>query len=111
VNPAVTDSFALRSAAPSESRPYPAIPGHEPDEAAAAKQAADVEASMDELRKLLPRVSTYFWETHFFQPNWQEAFWAKTTRGFLRSRTRKIPTAFSSFITASATKSGARTDS
>ena len=39
-------------------------------EAAARRQGADVEASMDELRKLLPRVASYVWETDFFQPNW-----------------------------------------
>jgi hypothetical protein len=77
MNPAVTDSFALAISGAFGEPAYPGIPGHEPDEAAARKQAADVEASMDELRKLLPRVSSYVWETDFFQPNWQEAFWGE----------------------------------
>jgi FAD/FMN-containing dehydrogenase len=77
MNPAVTDSFALAISGAFGEPAYPGIPGHEPDEAAARKQAADVEASMDELRKLLPRVSSYVWETDFFQPNWQVAFWGE----------------------------------
>jgi FAD/FMN-containing dehydrogenase len=77
MNPAVTNSFALAISAALGEPAYPGIPGHEPDEAAARKQAADVEASMDELRKLLPRVTSYVWETDFFQPDWQEAFWGE----------------------------------
>ena len=77
MNPAVTDAFALAITGAFGQPAYPGIPGHEPDEAAARKQAADVEASMDELRKLLPRVSSYVWETDFFQPDWQDAFWGE----------------------------------
>ena len=32
---------------------------------------------MDEIRKLLPRVGSYVWETDYFQPNWQDAFWGE----------------------------------
>ena len=32
---------------------------------------------MNEIRKLLPRVGSYVWETDFFQPNWQDAFWGE----------------------------------
>ena len=32
---------------------------------------------MKEIRKLLPRVGSYVWETDFFQPNWQDAFWGE----------------------------------
>jgi len=77
MNPAVTDAFALAISAALEEPAYPGVPGHEPDEAAAKNQAAAVEASMNELRKLLPGVGSYVWETDFFQPNWQEAFWGE----------------------------------
>ena len=30
---------------------------------------------MAELRKLIPRAACYVWETDFFEPNWQTAFW------------------------------------
>jgi FAD/FMN-containing dehydrogenase len=32
---------------------------------------------MNEIRKLLPRVASYVWESDFFQPNWQDAFWGE----------------------------------
>jgi FAD/FMN-containing dehydrogenase len=43
----------------------------------AQAKAAAVNASMDEIRKLVPRVASYVWETDFFQPNWQDAFWGE----------------------------------
>src|SRR5271163_1462172 len=75
MNPAVVDAFALMIAAAWGQSAYPGVPGHEPDVADAQAKAAAVTASMDELRKLLPRVGSYVWETDFFQPNWQDAFW------------------------------------
>jgi hypothetical protein len=47
MNQAVTDSFALGISDAFGEPAYPGIPGHEPDEAAARKQAADVETSMN----------------------------------------------------------------
>ncbi len=75
MNPAVTDAFALAIIGADGPPAYPGVPGHEPDEAAARSQAAAVTAAMDEIRKLLPRVGSYVWETDFFEPNWQDAFW------------------------------------
>ena len=75
MNPAVTDAFALAITGAFGQPAYPGVPGHEPDEAAARREAEPVVKSMDELRKLLPRVGSYVWETDFFQPNWQDAFW------------------------------------
>jgi FAD/FMN-containing dehydrogenase len=91
VNPAVTDSFALAIIAAVGEPAYPGIRGHEPDQAAARKQAADVEASMGELRKVLPRVSSYVWETDFFQPNWQEAFWGENYARLLAVKDKYDP--------------------
>jgi len=75
MNPAVTDAFALVLSGAFGQPAYPGVAGHEPDEAAARSEFAPVEASMNEIRKLLPRVGSYVWETDFFQANWQEAFW------------------------------------
>jgi FAD/FMN-containing dehydrogenase len=75
MNPAVTDAFALAISGAFGQPAYPGVPGHEPDTVAAAAKANDVDKSMDEIRKLLPRVGSYVWETDFFQANWQEAFW------------------------------------
>ena len=77
MNPAVTDAFVLVLSGAWGQPAYPGVPGHEPDEAAARRELAPVEASMNEIRKLLPRVGSYVWETDFFQPNWQEAFWGE----------------------------------
>ena len=40
-----------------------------------AERGRGRDKAMDEIRKLLPRVGSYVWETDFFQPHWQEAFW------------------------------------
>ena len=75
MNPAVVDAFALVIAGDFEQPAYPGIPGHEPDAAAAPARAEAVEASMTPIRALVPRVGSYVWETNFFQPDWQSAFW------------------------------------
>jgi FAD/FMN-containing dehydrogenase len=77
MNPAVTDAFALVLSAALGQPAYPGVPGHEPDVAKARSEAEAVGQSMDEIRKLLPRVGSYVWETDYFQPNWQEAFWGE----------------------------------
>ena len=77
MNPAVVDAFALAISGAGGPPAYPDVPGHEPDASAARSDAEAVSASMDEIRKLLPRVGSYVWETDFFQPNWQQAFWGE----------------------------------
>ena len=76
-NPTVTDAFALAISGAFGQPAYPGVPGHEPDAGAAQSQFDAVNRSMDELRKLLPRVTSYVWETDFFQPDWREAFWGE----------------------------------
>jgi FAD/FMN-containing dehydrogenase len=77
MNPVVTDAFALVITAALGQPAYPGVAGHEPDPAAAQAKAEAVGKSMDEIRKVLPRVGSYVWETDFFQPNWQDAFWGE----------------------------------
>jgi FAD/FMN-containing dehydrogenase len=77
MNPAVVDAFALAISATLGQPAYPGVPGHEPDVATARAQADAVDKSMSAIRKLLPRVGSYVWETDFFQPNWQDAFWGE----------------------------------
>ncbi len=74
-NPAVTQSFALAIGGAYEQPAYPGVEGHEPDVAAAKRDAAAVTAAMNELRKLAPQQASYVWETDYFEPNWQESFW------------------------------------
>ena len=77
MNPAVTDAFTLVITGAFGQPAYPGVPGREPDAAAARTQAAAVDKSMDAIRKLLPRVGSYVWETDYFQENWQDAFWGE----------------------------------
>ncbi|HEY6732942.1 MAG TPA: BBE domain-containing protein, partial [Roseiarcus sp.] len=77
MNPAVVDAFALAISGAGGPPAYPDVPGHEPDAAAARTRAEAVDKSMGAIRKLLPRVGSYVWETDYFQPHWQEAFWGE----------------------------------
>ena len=77
MNPAVVDAFALAITGALGQPAYPGVPGHEPDAAAARSEAEVVEQTMSAIRKLLPRVGSYVWETDFFQTNWQDAFWGE----------------------------------
>jgi len=75
MNPAVLDAFALAICGAGGPPAYPGIPGYEPDESKARRDAAAVTRAMSEIRKLTPRVGSYVWETEFFEPNWQDSFW------------------------------------
>jgi FAD/FMN-containing dehydrogenase len=77
MNPAVVDAFALAITGAFGQPAYSGVPGHEPDAAAARTQAETVDKSMNAILKLLPGVGSYVWETDYFQPHWQEAFWGE----------------------------------
>ena len=106
----MTDAFALAISGAFGQPAYPGVPGHEPDVGAAQSQFDAVNRSMDELRKLLPRVTSYVWETDFFQPDWREAFWGENYPRLRAIKDKYDPEGCSSSITASAAKTGARTD-
>ena len=75
MNPAVLEAFALAICGAGGPPAYPGIPGHQPDEAQAKRDAVAVAGAIGELRRLVPRPASYVWETDFFHPNWQDAFW------------------------------------
>ncbi len=75
MNPAVLDAFALAIIAGQEPPAFPGILGHEPDLAAARKDAAEIEKSMNELRKIVPDAGSYVSESNFFERSWQQSFW------------------------------------
>jgi FAD/FMN-containing dehydrogenase len=77
MNPAVVDAFALAISGAGEPPAYPNVPGHEPDVVTGLQDAAAINETMDAIRRLLPRVGSYVWETDYFQPHWQEAFWGE----------------------------------
>jgi FAD/FMN-containing dehydrogenase len=74
-NPAVLDAFTLAIIASGQGHAYPGLRGHEPDLAAARKEAAAVAKSMDELRKLAPKGGAYVSESDYFEREWQHAYW------------------------------------
>jgi FAD/FMN-containing dehydrogenase len=91
MNPAVADAFALAISGGGGPPAYPGVPGHEPDEGAARRDAEAVTAAMNEIRKLAPRAGSYVWETDFFQPNWQDAFWGENYARLRAIKTKYDP--------------------
>jgi Berberine and berberine like len=91
MNPAVVDAFALAICGAGGPPAYPDVPGHEPDVAVARREAEAVTAAMDQIHKLLPRVNSYVWETDYFQPHWQEAFWGENYDRLLAVKTKYDP--------------------
>jgi FAD/FMN-containing dehydrogenase len=75
VNPAVLDSFALAISGAQGPPAYPGVAGREPDVAAARNHAEAVDKAMGQLQRLLARPATYAWESNFFEPDWQNAYW------------------------------------
>ena len=75
------DAFALIISAAEGPPAYPGIPGHEPDLPTARRHAEAIDRAMSEMRKLLPSVGSYVAESNFFEAEWQESFWGRTTRG------------------------------
>jgi FAD/FMN-containing dehydrogenase len=74
-NPAVLDAFALAILGAEEPPAYPGIAGHEPNVAEARADAAGIERSMAELRKVVPDFGSYVSESNYFEKQWQRAFW------------------------------------
>jgi FAD/FMN-containing dehydrogenase len=91
MNPAVVEAFALLITGDFGQPAYPGVPGHEPDAAAARTQAEVVDKTMDPIRKLLPRVGSYVWETDYFQPHWQDAFWGENYERLLAVKNKYDP--------------------
>jgi FAD/FMN-containing dehydrogenase len=91
MNPAVVDAFALAISGAGGPPAYPDVPGHEPDVTLARSEAQAVTAAMDEIRKLLPHIGSYVWETDYFQPHWQEAFWGDNYTRLLAVKSKYDP--------------------
>ncbi len=75
VNPVVLDAFALAIVAAHGPPAFPGISGHEPDLAAARRNADAVNRAMDALVTVVPHPGSYIAESDFFERAWQQAFW------------------------------------
>src|SRR5215472_11850999 len=91
MNPAVLGAFALAISGAHGPPAYPGIPGHEPDTAAARSHAAAIESAMNELRQIAPHAGAYVWESNFFEPKWQEAYWGKNYARLLAVKKKYDP--------------------
>jgi FAD/FMN-containing dehydrogenase len=74
-NPAVVDAFALAIVASEGPPAFPGLRGHEPDLAAARRNARAVAHAMNELKKAAPASGSYVAESSFFERDWQKSYW------------------------------------
>ncbi len=91
MNPAVLDAFALAIIASEGPPGFPGLAGHEPDAAAARRDAAQIGKAMAELRRVAPGGGAYVAECDFFQAAWQEACWGRNYPGLLEVKRRYDP--------------------
>ena len=75
INPAVLDAFVLAIIAGEGPPAYPGLRGHEPDLAAARRNAQRIALAMAELRKLVPEPGSYVAESGYFERAWQKSYW------------------------------------
>ncbi|HLI17315.1 MAG TPA: FAD-binding oxidoreductase [Rhodanobacteraceae bacterium] len=90
-NPQVVDAFALALTGGSTGPAFPGIAGHEPNLAAARKNAAACAKAMQALYKIVPDAGSYVSESDFFLKDWQRAFWGSNYPRLLAVKKRYDP--------------------
>ncbi len=91
MNPAVTDAFALAIIASEGPPAFPGLAGHEPDLAAARRDAGLIDRATAELRKVAPGGGAYVAESSYFQADWQNAYWGPNYKRLLAVKQRYDP--------------------
>ena len=91
MNPAVTDAFMLAIIAGEGPPAFPGLAGHEPNLAAARRDAARIERATAELRKVAPEPGAYVAESSYFQTDWQRAYWGANYPRLLAVKQRYDP--------------------
>ncbi|MBS0382954.1 MAG: FAD-binding oxidoreductase [Proteobacteria bacterium] len=91
MNPQVLDAFALAITGDSQPPAFPGIPGHEPDLAAARKDAEACAKAMQALYKAVPDAGSYVSESDYFLKDWQRAFWGSNYPRLLAVKKRYDP--------------------
>jgi FAD/FMN-containing dehydrogenase len=74
-NPAALDAFALAIIAANAPPAFPGVAGHEPDAAAARREADRVNRATDALLQAAPDAGSYVSESDYFERSWQQSFW------------------------------------
>ncbi|MGH8184791.1 MAG: FAD-binding oxidoreductase [Rhodanobacteraceae bacterium] len=90
-NPQVLGAFALALTGDSAGPAFPGIAGHEPDVAAARKDARACAKAMQAIYKLVPDAGSYVSESDFFLKDWQRAFWGTNYPRLLAVKRRYDP--------------------
>ena len=90
-NPQMLDAFALAITGNAGPPAFPGIAGHEPDLAAARKDAAACDRAMQELYRIVPDAGSYVSESDYFLEDWQQAFWGSNYRRLLAVKRRYDP--------------------
>lgn len=90
-NPQVLDAFALIICAAEQEPAWPGIPGHEPNVAEGRRQAVEVSAAMDEIRKLVPNAGAYMSECDYFLRDWKQAHWGSNYARLAAAKRRYDP--------------------
>jgi FAD/FMN-containing dehydrogenase len=91
-NPAVVDAFVLAIIASEGPPAYPGLQGHEPDLAAARRNASEIVKAMNELKKVAPDAGSYVAESSFFEDKWQKSYWGPNYPRLLAIKKKFDPT-------------------
>ncbi len=91
INPAAADAFALAIVAGGQENIFPGLAGHEPDLAAARKDAAAARAAIEALRRVAPDGGAYCSEMSYFEQDWQNAAWGPNYARLLAVKQRHDP--------------------
>jgi FAD/FMN-containing dehydrogenase len=91
MNPAATEAFMLAIIAGESPPAFPGLAGHEPDFAAARRDAGRIEQAITELRKVAPEGGAYVAESGYFQADWQRAYWGANYSRLLAVKKRYDP--------------------
>ena len=91
INPAAFEAAALLVTASFQQEAFPGVAGHEPDRVAGAASARRVGEMMSLVRAITPGAGSYVNETDYFEPDWQDSFWAANYPKLLEIKRSRDP--------------------